>query len=213
MGRFFFLLSYDFCLFLFSKRNLSTASKIPTMQRQMDGVNKIIITIKALFMTLYVLSMKCKSEEQTHHRSAVFHQVDSNNTQKCSKTQLEAQRHKKKCYVSEEGRSRYKQQQQQQQHTKSECLRCEWRLVTVTHSDAGVISSDRYVVCASGGDQTYSQHHQSQSQQRHGHPQSRLPPTQVLNWGRRRNKRPSSHSLPLTPLVLNWTYFWIQTNL
>lgn len=179
---------------------------------QVDGVNKIIITIKALFMTLYVSSMKCKSEEQTHHRSAVFHQVDSNNTQKSSKTQLEAQRHKKKCYVSEEGRSRYKQQQQQQ-HTKSECLRCEWRMVTVTHSDAGVISSDRYVVCASGGDQTHSQHHQSHSQQRDGHPQSRLPPTQVLNWGRRRNKRPSSLSLPLTPLVLNWTYFWIQTNL
>ncbi len=32
---------------------------------------------------------------------------------------------------------------------------------TVTHGDAGVISSDRHVVGASGGDQTHSQHHQS----------------------------------------------------
>lgn len=35
--------------------------------------------------------LKCKLEEQTHHWSAVFDQVDTNNTQKCSKTQLEAQ--------------------------------------------------------------------------------------------------------------------------
>lgn len=54
---------------------------------------------------------------------------------------------------------------------------------TITHSDAGVISSNRHVVGASGGDQTHSQHHQSQSQQRHGHPQSRSPPAQVLSWG------------------------------
>lgn len=31
------------------------------------------------------------AEEQTHHGSAVLHQVDANNAQKCSKTQLEVQ--------------------------------------------------------------------------------------------------------------------------
>lgn len=52
-----------------------------------------------------------------------------------------------------------------------------------THDDAGVISSHWHVVGASGRAQAHSQHHQSQSQQRHGHTQSRLPPTHVLNWG------------------------------
>lgn len=50
-----------------------------------------------------------------------------------------------------------------------------------THDDAGVISGHGHVVRAGGGDQTYGQDHQRQSQQRHGDPQGRSPATQVLN--------------------------------
>lgn len=50
-----------------------------------------------------------------------------------------------------------------------------------THDDAGVISSHGHVVRAGGGDQTYGQDHQGQSQQRHGDPQGRSPATQVLS--------------------------------
>ena len=62
----------------------------------------------------------------------------------------------------------------------SECLRGPMT-GGVTHGDPGVIPSNRHVVGASGRDQSYGQNHQRQSQQSHGHPQSRLPPTQELD--------------------------------
>lgn len=128
------------------------------------------------------------SLRNTHHRSAVFHQVDSNDTQKCSKTQLEAQRAKNRNF------------QKGFRVFEVENVRC----LTVTHNDSGVISSHGNVVCARGRDQTYSEHHQSQSQQSHGHPQGRLPPTQVLNfvWERQcGDKSPNIQSKLQTHLV------------
>lgn len=54
-------------------------------------------------------------------------------------------------------------------------------VASATHDDAGVVSGDGHVVRAGGGDQTYGQDHQRQSQQRHGDPQDRSPATQVLS--------------------------------
>lgn len=50
-----------------------------------------------------------------------------------------------------------------------------------THDDAGVVSGDGHVVRAGGGDQTYGQDHQRQSQQRRGDPQGRPPAAHVLS--------------------------------
>lgn len=42
--------------------------------------------------TVHITGKNDTAEEQTHHGSAVLHQVDANDAQKCSKTQLEVQR-------------------------------------------------------------------------------------------------------------------------
>lgn len=136
--------------------------------------------------------------QRTHHGPAVFHQVDANNTQKCSKAQLEAQRERE---VGDMRRNIRVHREEEQVQNKTKHNHWASEEATVTHGDAGVISSDRHVVCASGRDQTHSQHHQSQSQQRHGHPQSRFPPAQVLSWGGMggRNLFTSLHPSPLIP--------------
>lgn len=132
----------------------------------MDGINQ------------YNAILTREAQEQTHHGSAVFHQVDANDAQKCSKTQLEAQRDQSRRDI------RVQRIQRTEQTTSHSHWASEGSVTGgVTHGDAGVISSNRHVVCASGRDQAHSQHQQSQSQQRHSHPQSRPPPTLVLNWG------------------------------
>lgn len=72
-------------------------------------------------------------------------------------------------------------------------------VMAVTHSDAGVISSYRNIIGAGGWDQTHSQHHQSQTQQRHRHPQGRFPPPQVLTWGQTGAQEWPTH------LIVPWT--------
>lgn len=103
---------------------------------------------------------------QTHHRPAVFHQVDADDAQERSETQLRAQ-----------------QQQQQQPETlwKNSGEEGRKRAARATHDDAGVVPGDGHVVGAGGGDQTYGQDHQGQSQQGDGDPQGRSPAPQVLN--------------------------------
>lgn len=90
------------------------------------------------------------TEEQTHHGSAVLHQVDANNTQKCSKAQLDIERDQSRFI----------------QHNIKELMKVIVMTVSrraVTHSDAWVMSSDRNIFGASFRDQTHGQHHQSQS--------------------------------------------------
>lgn len=68
-----------------------------------------------------------------------------------------------------------------------------------THGDAGVISRHGHVVGASGWDETDGEDHQSQRQQTHGHPQSRLPSADIETWktGRRKQNKTDKDGCPV----------------